>query len=60
MTINKANAWCPVHYTAQDFTAMVQIGQLHKRLGSKCCHFRLFILISPGPVYIGFDVRPGC
>ena len=54
MTI-KAVAWCTVHYTTQDFTAISEIGQLHKGLRSKSCHFGLFLL-SPGPVYIGLDV----
>ena len=57
MTI-KANAWCTVHYTTQDSTALLEIGQLHNRLGSKGCHFGFF-LFSPGPVYIGFDVGSG-
>ena len=36
------NAWCAVHYTTQDFTVISEIGQLHKKLGSRSCHFGLF------------------
>ena len=57
MTI-KADAWCTVHYTTQDFTAISEVGQLHERLGSKSCHFKVLSL-SPGPVYLGFGVGSG-
>ena len=48
MTIND-NDWCTVHYTTQDFTAMPEIGQLHKALGSKSCHLGLFFYFCLGP-----------
>ena len=59
MTI-QASAWCTVHYTTQDFTAIPEIGQIHKGLEAESCHSELlFFLLSPEPVYIGFDVRSG-
>ena len=49
MTI-KVNAWCAVHYTTLDFTAISEIGQLHKGLVSKSCHFELlFFKCRLGP-----------
>ena len=36
-------AWCTVHYTTQDFTEIPEMGRLHKGLGSKSCHFGLYI-----------------
>ena len=58
MTIS-ANAWCTVHYTTQDLTETTEIGQLYKGLRSKSCHFVPCFLLSPGPVYIEFDVGSG-
>ena len=58
MTI-KANAWCTVHYTTQDFIAISEIGQLHKGLEFKKLSFYPFFLLLPGPVYIGFDLGSG-
>ena len=61
MTI-KANAWCTVLCTKQDFTAIPEIGRLHKGLGSKSCHFGILILffkLRTLPVYLGFDVGSG-
>ena len=41
------NAWCIVHYTTQDFEAVIDIGQLHLGLmGSKSCHL--------GPLFFTF------
>ena len=57
MTV-EANAWCTVHYTTQNFTEIPEIGHLHKGLGSKTQFWPVFLL-SPGPVYIRFDVESG-
>ena len=38
-----AIAWCTVLLTTQDFKAIPEIGQLHKGLGSKSCHFGLVL-----------------
>ena len=54
-----ANAGCTVHYATQDFTAITEIGQLHKGLGSKGVILGFPFLLSPGSVYIGFDVGSG-
>ena len=58
MTI-QADDWGTFHYTTRDFTAISKIDHLHKGLGSKSCHFRRIFLLSPGPVYIGFDEGSG-
>ena len=55
----QAYAWCTVNYTTQDFTALPEIGQLHKRLKSKKLSFWAIFLLLPGPVYISFDVESG-
>ena len=52
MTI-QANAWCSVYYITQDFTAIFEIGQLHKGVGSKYCLFGLFFTFSWALVYMG-------
>ena len=43
MTI-EADAWCTVHYTMRYFTALCEIGQLHKGLRTKSFHFGLLCL----------------
>ena len=58
MTI-KANAWCTVHYTTQNFKAIPEIGQLHNGLGSQSCHFGpFFFTFALARVYrVWFIVR---
>ena len=45
----------------QDFTAIPEIGQLHKGLGSKSRHFGFGFIFTIWtlPVYIVFDVGSG-
>ena len=45
MTI-QADAWCTVHYTTLDLTAICEIGQLHKGLGAKSFHVGLLCFYS--------------